>query len=94
MRQSSLELVGEKSGRKTVVVTLWRDAIVDGNLLTYQQKARNRGQRPGAGSKEQLANLIWARDHCNGLIRVSSSPRKMLQRCREALLIPFQVTSS
>ena len=56
---------------KTVVVTLWRDVIrQEHDLLTYEQEARTSDKKPGLGSKERMANLIWAQDHCDGLVRV------------------------
>jgi hypothetical protein len=56
---------------QTVVVTLWQDAIRQHrDLLTYRQEARTSGKSPVPGSKDRMANLIWARDHCDSLVRV------------------------
>jgi hypothetical protein len=55
---------------KTVVLTMWEDEITerDGKTI-YQSRLRPKIQRrPGAA--ERLENLIWARDHCDGLMRV------------------------
>src|ERR1700733_1227791 len=55
---------------KTVVVTMWQDEIKgkEGSLV-YESRPRPR-ERKRAGATERLANLIWARDHCDGLVRV------------------------
>jgi hypothetical protein len=60
-----------KDGR-TVVVAMWEDEFGrDGNRITYETRYRPapRGKRRGADS-EWAANLIWARTHCDGLVRV------------------------
>ena len=50
-------------------MTLWRDEIgCHGDLLTYESRAKIRSKKPS--SKERLANLRWARDSCDGLVRV------------------------
>jgi hypothetical protein len=56
--------------RKTVVITMWQDEIIgkDG-FIVYESRPRLiEKNRPGA--TERLANLKWARDHCNSLVRV------------------------
>jgi len=55
---------------RTVVMTMWEDEIRwDGPKATYQSRARAR-TRKRAGETERLENLKWARDHCDGLVRV------------------------
>jgi hypothetical protein len=55
---------------KTVVITMWEDEITeDGPTLMYQARLRPR-TRKRPGETERLENLIWARDHCDGLMRV------------------------
>ncbi len=58
---------------KIVVITLWRDG------LNYEAKpiVYDTFSRPDLhvwvyrlGNRERIENLIWARDHCNGLFRV------------------------
>lgn len=55
---------------KTVVMTMWEDEIVwDGLKATYQSRVRIRtDKRPG--EIERLDNLKWARDYCDGRVRV------------------------
>ncbi len=55
---------------KTVVMTMWEDEIVwDGSKATYQSRARIRTHKR-AGETERLGNLMWARDNCDGRVRV------------------------
>lgn len=55
---------------KTVVMTMWEDEIDwDGPKAIYQSRARIR-TRKRPGETERIANLKWARDHCDGLVRV------------------------
>jgi len=53
-----------------VVMTMWQDEIIRRDRRTiYESRLRpNEKTRPGA--TERLANLKWARDHCDGLVRV------------------------
>ena len=63
---------------RVVVMCMWQDEITrDGALMVYQSLTPRRGSltprrgevnRPGA--KERLENLKWAREHCDGLVRV------------------------
>jgi hypothetical protein len=63
--------------RKTVVMTIWRDEIVrEADSVTWTVVPRPRGKRPSRGSKERMANLIWARDHCGGMFRVVITVKK------------------
>jgi hypothetical protein len=53
----------------TVVMTMWQDEITshEGKLV-YESRTRSKDRKlPGA--TERLANLKWARAHCNGLVR-------------------------
>lgn len=55
---------------KTVVMTMWEDEIVwDGARATYQSGARIRAHKR-AGKTELYENLKWARDNCDGQVRV------------------------
>lgn len=55
---------------KTVVITMWEDEITqDGPMVIYQSRLRTR-TRKRPGETERLENLIWAHDHCDGLVRV------------------------
>jgi hypothetical protein len=48
---------------------MWEHQIGhDTGLLTYQSSGRPKPEHPGW--LERLENLIWARDHCDGLFRV------------------------
>jgi hypothetical protein len=51
-------------------MTMWQDEITRRNgRIVYESRPRpQEKKRPGA--TERLANLIWARDHCEGLVRV------------------------
>jgi hypothetical protein len=58
---------------KTVVITLWRDGLDNGaKPIVYDTFNRpdlyTWIDRPG--NRERIDNLIWARDHCDGLFRV------------------------
>lgn len=50
-------------------MTMWQDEIKhEGGKLIYESRPRSKEKkRPGA--TERLENLIWARDHCDGLVR-------------------------
>jgi hypothetical protein len=55
---------------KTVVVTMWQDEIKgSGGTLVYESRPRLR-EKKRHGAIERLENLKWARDHCEGLVRV------------------------
>jgi hypothetical protein len=57
---------------KTVVITLWKDYLDYGaRPIVYDTlKRANPHASMGPGNRERLENLIWARDHCDGLFRV------------------------
>jgi|SRR5215469_3798848 len=58
---------------KTVVVTLWQDQFKrKDNRLIYESQFDSDGPRDKRpGFHELMDNLIWVRDHCDGLFRVS-----------------------
>jgi hypothetical protein len=60
----------------------WFDEIkTEGGRLAYYSTATKRSNK--LGSKERLANLIWARDHCDGLVRlVVTFPKKVTDQKR------------
>jgi hypothetical protein len=76
---------------ETVVTTLWEDRLsYQAATVTYDvyDDVRREGaaawvERPG--NRERLENLVWARDHCNGVFRVvitkakdvNASPREI-----------------
>jgi hypothetical protein len=78
MQKSSVELVGQErgwQGRRHVHVAgrNYARRCPDGlSIANTQTRIANtqtrRGNRPGA--KERLENLKWAREHCDGLVRV------------------------
>jgi hypothetical protein len=50
-------------------MTMWQDEIrKEGDLFVYESRPRAM-EKKRAGATERLANLIWARDHCDGLVR-------------------------
>jgi hypothetical protein len=51
-------------------MTMWQDEITyrDGKMAYQSRPRAKEKKRPGA--TERLENLIWARDHCGGLVRV------------------------
>lgn len=57
---------------KTVVMTMWEDEIEwDRQVATYKSLPKSvRRPRRRPGETERLENLKWARDHCDGLVRV------------------------
>jgi hypothetical protein len=58
---------------KTVVVNWWKDEITrDGIKLVYDMRDHDhlsewRGRN---GNRDRIRNLVWARDHCDGLFRI------------------------
>jgi hypothetical protein len=73
----------------TVVINLWKDRFsYHKGRAEYDERAHGDiaqwMNRPG--NRERLENLIWARDHCDGLFRVNiaiaedinASPRKII----------------
>ena len=60
---------------RTVVVTLWKDSICDdGRTVTVDAfddgSGRLRLWKDAQGNRDRIQNLVWARDHCDGLFRV------------------------
>lgn len=57
---------------RTVVMTFWKDEFdYSTKPISYSSFGPNTAvwtNRPG--NKERVENLIWARDHCDGLLRV------------------------
>jgi hypothetical protein len=71
-------------------MTLWRDEIgCHGDLLTYESRAKIRSKKPS--SKERLANLRWARDNCDGLVRVVIVTAKDVKAERRSIADCFPV---
>jgi hypothetical protein len=57
--------------RRTVVVTVWQDQFFRRNgklLCEHPPFAEQVRRRPGFG--ELMENLTWARDHCEGRLKV------------------------
>lgn len=73
---------------QTVVVAMWEDEVQrDGNRVTYEPRYRPKLKgKSRRVESELLANLKWARDHCDGLVRVviltaedvKAEPRKIM----------------
>jgi|SRR5277367_1638893 len=62
-RQPSLSAISTDGS--TVAVAMWEDEFGrDGDRITYQSRYRQRSDR------KLIANLNWARVHCNALVRV------------------------
>lgn len=63
---------GRSADGKTVVLTLWRDEFDYGSSpVSYDCFGRATAawsDRPG--NRERLENLVWARDHCDGMFRI------------------------
>jgi len=69
-RHFSLSAVS--SDGKTVVVAMWEDEFErQGDRIIYQSRYRPifKGKLRRI-SNQLIANLSWARNHCNGLVRV------------------------
>lgn len=73
---------------KTVVITLWRDGLDYGSRpIVYDTFNRPDlyAWKDRLGNRERIDNLIWSRDHCDGLFRVvitvaedvKANPRKI-----------------
>jgi hypothetical protein len=72
---------------QTVVVAMWEDEVRrEGDRVIYESRYRPtlKGKSRGVDS-ELIANLKWARDHCDGYVRVviltaedvTADPRKI-----------------
>lgn len=72
---------------QTVVVTMWEDEVRrEGDRVIYESRYRPtlKGKSRRADT-ELIANLKWARDHCDGFVRVvvltaedvTADPRKI-----------------
>jgi hypothetical protein len=64
---------GRTPNGKTVVLALWSDRFCPKTVpLQYKDHrfAPDQTRINRAGNRERLDNLLWARDHCNGLFRV------------------------
>lgn len=56
---------------RVVVMCMWQDEIKrEGDRMVYQSLTPRRGEQNRPGAKERLDNLKWAREHCDGLVRV------------------------
>lgn len=50
---------------------MWQDEIKrEGGKLVYGSRPRPAQEDKRPGASERLENLKWARDHCEGLVRV------------------------
>lgn len=62
---------GRSADGKTVVMTMWQDEIkTENGKVVYESRPRPPHERKKPGATERLENLKWARDHCDGLVRV------------------------
>jgi hypothetical protein len=82
----------------TVVLTLWKDRLRYSPAgVAYDEfgTARAEGWMDRPGNRERLANLKWARDHCDGLFKVvvvvaedtAAQPRKIKECFPQAKLL-------
>ena len=73
-----------------VVMTFWKDLIQrDGSHLSYSifGRADRLHWKDNPGNSERIENLKWAKDHCEGLMRVvivvaedtNANPRSILE---------------
>jgi hypothetical protein len=68
-------------------MTMWEDEISwDGPKAIYQSRSRVRTRR-NPGEAERFENLIWARDHCEGHLRV------VMMRARDEDAVPRSIAS-
>lgn len=78
----------------TVVITLWKDRIVfKGGTVFYEDvKIDTEAWRDRPGNRERIANLIWAREHCNGffktVITIAKDERRQPREIRECFPKP------
>jgi hypothetical protein len=73
---------------KTVVINLWKDRIsYQGGHIEYDERAKDDVSQWMAkpGYRERLENLIWARDHCDGLFRVNIAVAKDIHASPRAI---------
>ena len=75
---------------KTVVMTFWKDQLdYSSNPISYSTFGRPNLEKwtDLPGNQERIENLKWARDHCEGLMRVviieafdaAAHPRRIAQ---------------
>jgi hypothetical protein len=58
---------------QTVVMTFWKDALdYSSNPISYSTFGSSRLHiwKDKPGNRERIENLKWARDHCDGLMKV------------------------
>jgi len=62
---------GRSADGKTVAVTVWQDRFEDGiNLYRSHTHLNDEGWQSRPGHNELMANLAWARDNCDGEVRI------------------------
>lgn len=54
----------------SVVLTLWADKFTWKDELASYDGSHEPGDEAALGNKERLRHLVWARDHCEGRIKV------------------------
>jgi hypothetical protein len=80
---------------RIVVVTMWDDEFGrEGNRVTYETRYRPalKGKSRSIGS-EWVANLSWARAHCDGLVRVVVLAPRMSTRIPERFCTAIPMTA-
>ncbi len=78
---------------KTVVVTLWQNEFSRKDGVTVYERSERGKWAKGPGYRDFLAHLVWAKLHCNGVVRLiiaipnSSGTGKKIKECfpKEAL---------
>lgn len=75
---------------QTIVLTLWEDEITDDGHTVIADFFGHRNlhiwtDKPG--NRERIDNLIWARDHCDGLFRV------VMVRAEDTQALPRSIAS-
>ena len=62
---------GRSPDGKTVAVTFWNDEFENGGRTYRSDPSRREGKWIGSPAhKELIENLIWSRDHCDGVLRI------------------------
>jgi hypothetical protein len=68
---------GRSSDGKVVSVTFWQDKFEEGGRVYRGRWGPNETtHKTQAGRAELLCNLKWARDHCDGILRIIVAMRK------------------
>jgi len=75
LRNARLDLSARNEADKTVVLALWRDRLDYSRKPAVSYRLQRNGEEVATwidmpGNRARLADLQWAREHCEGCFRV------------------------